>query len=265
MVNPHHRCWALANHLLLSIRWWICTSITHVKWRINRHFGVGGISVVCVKAGTYSSVGSLPRTHQSGEMMSCDSNYVKKVDTCKGAANWNQYTSPFITNRQLINEARALQLTRVSFTQLPARLDSCSVALFKEQWFVRAGVNNWLFSRCTVTSSRFSPALRRPCVRTECSFATGGGAKKLSLRTGVSLPQLTKNRNEAHVHIQMCEEQLRFAFWVWAASPLGLFLVLRNLLEETTTLQTRQRSSPQFFSVYKESKLFSNFLEIALF
>lgn len=88
----------------------ICTSITHVKWRINRHFGIGRISVVGVKAEMYSSVGSLPRTHQSGEMMSCDSNYVKKVDTCKGAANWNQYTSPFITNRQLINEARALQV-----------------------------------------------------------------------------------------------------------------------------------------------------------
>lgn len=139
---------SLVSHLPLSIRWRICTSITRVKWRINRHFGVSRISVVCVKAGMYSSVGSLPRTHQSGEMMSCDSNYVKKVDTCKGAANWNQYTSPFITNRQLIDDARALQLTRVSFTQLPASPGSrWSVALFKEHWLVRAGVNNWLFSR----------------------------------------------------------------------------------------------------------------------
>lgn len=50
-------------------------------------------------------------------------------------------------------------------------------------------------------------------------------------------------------------------------SPLGLFLVLRYLLEETTTLQTRQRSSPRVSPppVYKESKLFSNFLEIEIF
>lgn len=39
-----------------------------------------------------------------------------------------------------------------------------------------------------------------------------------------------KNSNEAHVHNQMCEEQLRFAFWVWAASQLGLFLVLRYFI-----------------------------------
>lgn len=76
-----------------------------VKWRINRHSHISRLSVVCVKARMYSSVGSLPRTHQSQEMMSCDSNYVKKVDTCKGAANWNQYTSPFIRIRQLINGA----------------------------------------------------------------------------------------------------------------------------------------------------------------
>lgn len=50
-----------------------------------------------------------------------------------------------------------------------------------------------------------------------------------------------KNSNEAHVHNQMCEEQLRFAFWVWAASQLGLFLVIKAiLLEETTTHKTRQ-------------------------
>lgn len=58
-----------------------------VKWRINRHFHISRLSVVSVKARMYSAVGSLPRTHQSQEMMSCDSNYVKKVDTCKGAAN----------------------------------------------------------------------------------------------------------------------------------------------------------------------------------
>lgn len=58
------------------------------------------------------------------EMMICDSNYVKKVDTCKGASNWNRYTRGFITNRQLINTWGAVRLTRVSFTQLPVSLDS---------------------------------------------------------------------------------------------------------------------------------------------
>lgn len=43
-------------------------------------------------------------------MMICDSNYVKRVDMCKGAANWNQYTKAFITNRQAINIRGALQL-----------------------------------------------------------------------------------------------------------------------------------------------------------
>lgn len=152
-LHPHsryearHRCRAssVACHYRSGEGPALC--ITQVKWRINGRFGVSRVSVVWGKAGMYSSVGSRPRTHQSEEMMSCDSNYVKKVDTCKGAANWNQYASPFITNRQLINGAGALQLTRGSFTQLPARLDSrCSAALFKEHCLGRAGVNNWLFS-----------------------------------------------------------------------------------------------------------------------
>lgn len=58
---------SLVRHLPLSIRWRIWTSITHVKRRINRHFGVSRICVVCVKAGMNSSVGSLPRTISQGK------------------------------------------------------------------------------------------------------------------------------------------------------------------------------------------------------
>lgn len=93
-----------------------------------------------------------------------------------------------------------------------------------------------------MTPSWFSTVLNRQCARTERNFATGGGAKKLNLGTGVSLPAaVSRNRNEAHVHIQMCEEQLGFDLWVGAAE-LGPWpvLVLRYLLEETTTHKTRQ-------------------------
>lgn len=240
---------SLVSHLPSSIRWRICTSITCVKWRINRHFGVRRITGVGVKAGMCSSAGSLPRIHQSGEMMSLDSNYVKKVDTCKGAANWNQYTSPFITNRQLINDARALQLTRGSFTQLPARLDSrWSVALFKEHWLVRAGVNNWLFSRwsmhgdCKQVLYCAEPSVCAHWVQL-CNRRRSDKVEPENRREPAAV---TKNSNEAHVHIQMCE-QLRFAFWLWASSQFGLFSVLRNLFEETTTHKTHQLSSPHFF------------------
>lgn len=199
-------------------------------------------------------------------MMSCDSNYVKKVDTCKGAANWNQYTSPFITNRQLINDGRALQLTRVSFTQLPASLDSrWSVALFKEHWLVRAGANNWLCSRWSMHGDS-----EQLLYCTEPSVCAHWGqlcnrrrSEKVESSTRREPAAVTKTSSEIHVHIQICAEQLRFAFWVWAASQLGLFLVLRYLLEETTTHKTRQLSSPHFFRLQRE--LFSNFLEIKIF
>lgn len=118
-------------------------------------------------------------------MMSCDSNYVKKVDTCKGAANWNQYMSPFITNRQLINGAGALQLTRVSFTQLPAKLDGrSSVALFREHWLVRAGVDNWLFSWPSIQGdSKQVLYCTEPSMRAaeRCSVTGGGGGGRWSL------------------------------------------------------------------------------------
>lgn len=188
-------------------------------------------------------------------MMSCDSNYVKKVDTCKGAANWNQYTSPFITNRQLINDGRALQLTRVSFTQLPASLDSrWSVALLKEHWLVRAGVNNWSCSRWSMHGD-----CKQLLYCTEPSVCAHWGqlcnrrrSEKVESSTRHEPAAVTKSSSESHVHIQICKEQLRFAFWVWAASQLGLFLVLRYLLEEMTTHKTRQLSSPHFFRLQRE-------------
>lgn len=55
--------------------------------------------------------------------MICDSNYVKKVDTCKGAANRNRYAGAFITDRQLINDrGAAVRRAGLSFTQLPVSL-----------------------------------------------------------------------------------------------------------------------------------------------
>lgn len=41
--------------------------------------------------------------------------------------------------------------------------------------------------------SSLPTVLKRPCVRAECCSATGGGAKKLTVRPGVILAQLKKN------------------------------------------------------------------------
>lgn len=58
--------------------------------------------------------------------------------------------------------------------------------------------------------SSLPTVLKRPSVRAECCSATGGGAKKLTLRPGVILEQLKKPA----VHIQRCCGHLLVVFWV---------------------------------------------------
>lgn len=98
----------------------IKNTITQRKWRIDRQFSHYWAICIFFLAWDIFFCGLSAQNSSVREMMICDSNYLKKVDTCKGAANWNQYTGAFITNRQQINTLRALQLTFLSFTQLPA-------------------------------------------------------------------------------------------------------------------------------------------------
>lgn len=129
-----------------------------------------------------------------------------------------------------------------------------TVALFKEHWLVRAGVNNWLFSRWSMHGdSKQGLYCTEPSVCAHwVQLCNRRRSEKVASSNRREPAAVTKNSNEAHVHIQMSEEQLRFALWVWAASQLGLFLVLCYLLEETTTHKTRQLLA-LIFSDYKEN------------
>lgn len=89
--------------------------------------------------GCYSTVGSVPRTHQSGKWWSVTAIMLKRWTHVKVLQTEINARGAFITNRQLIDAVRALRLTRVSFTQLPVSLGRrWSAALFKGCWLARA-------------------------------------------------------------------------------------------------------------------------------